>query len=152
MVKYFIKVGAYGAKNWPWSTLITFAAVRWHVCTCVGLLARVNGMGFCLCARTVVLKSKNPPKIGWPISRVFTTRFQQIHIKFVYCICFTFENCQTVAGIIISRINLFPNFNHLIFGVFFAIWPNSVPLFSTFNRFFPIVLRQDWAHTVAENT
>ena len=93
------------------------------MCTCVGLLARVNGMGFCLCARRVVLKSKNPPKISSPevISRVFTVKIQPIQIIFVYFICFTFKNCQTVVDI--SRINQFPDFNNLIFGGFLQFGP-----------------------------
>ena len=53
------------------------------------------------------------------ISRVFASKFQQIHMIFVseHCNAFMSKICQTVAGI--SRFSEF--FFDLIFGGFFAI-------------------------------
>ena len=67
------------------------------------------------------------------ISRIFKSKFQQIHIISVsgHCMWVIFKICQTVAGCsIIGQFHDF-FFSNLMFGGFFAIWPKNCALFST---------------------
>ena len=75
---------------------------------------------------TVVASSYNLPKISSfdVISRVFPSKFQEIHFIFVsgHCMRFVFKIYQTVAGV--SATSQFHEFVEFYFWRVFAIWTN----------------------------
>ena len=79
---------------------------------------------------TVVSNGENPPKISSldVISRVFSSKFHQIHLINVsgHCMHFIFKICQSVPGISITKylVSQFHEFSEFYFWRIFATWAN----------------------------
>ena len=91
------------------------------------LLSSVNSPYTMCCAHSAqwsqIAKPRHKISSIDVISRVFPSKFQQIHIYFHFRgIRFTLRNCQTVAGIIVRSVN-FTIFKNLIFGGFLTFGP-----------------------------
>jgi hypothetical protein len=83
-----------------------------------------------LLLRTVGPNGRNPPKISSPdgISRVFSTRCQQVYFYFRFrdCLRFRFKICQITAGT--SMISRFHEFFNIVFGGILLYGPIYVAL------------------------
>ena len=91
------------------------------------LLSSVNSPYTMCCAHSAqwfqIAKTRHKISSIDVISRVFPSKFQQIHIYFHFRgIRFTLRNCQTVAGI--STVCQFHDFLKSNFWRVFDIWPN----------------------------